>query len=109
MWDLLPCPGIEPQAPCIGSMESEPLDLQGSLGCVLLLILLFGLGKDAFARMVAYPLCGLGSSAPAETTPQHSPVTQAGFGGACADSRPPPGPSGIALRHGGTNTHPLSP
>ena len=34
----------------------------------------------------------------------HSPVTQAGFGGACVDSRPPPGPSGIALRHGGTNT-----
>ena len=26
MWDLVPRLGIEPQAPCIGSMESSPLE-----------------------------------------------------------------------------------
>ena len=30
MWNLVPWPGIEPQAPCIGSMETSPLDHQGS-------------------------------------------------------------------------------
>ena len=30
MGDLLPWPGIEPRAPCIGSMEPQPLDHQGS-------------------------------------------------------------------------------
>ena len=38
MWDLVPRPGLEPQAPCIGSAESYPLDHQGSpLPDVLLL------------------------------------------------------------------------
>ena len=30
MWDLVPRPGIEPRAYCIGSMESYLLDHQGS-------------------------------------------------------------------------------
>ena len=30
MWDLVPRPGIEPGPPCIGSVESYPLDHQGS-------------------------------------------------------------------------------
>ena len=29
-WDLVPWPGIEPWAPCLGSAESYPLDHQGS-------------------------------------------------------------------------------
>ena len=30
MWDLVPWPGIKPQATCIGSTESQPLDHQRS-------------------------------------------------------------------------------
>ena len=36
MWDLVPWPGIEPRAPCIGSVESSPLDHQGSLSPYLI-------------------------------------------------------------------------
>ena len=31
-WDPVPWPGIKPQAPCIGSAESQALDHQGSPG-----------------------------------------------------------------------------
>ena len=30
MWDLVPWPGIEPELPCMGSTESQPLDQQES-------------------------------------------------------------------------------
>lgn len=37
--DLVPRPGIEPRAPCIGSLVSLPLGHQGSLFSILFILL----------------------------------------------------------------------
>ena len=38
MWDLVPRPGIEPRPPAFGSVESRPLDHQGSPSFTFLIL-----------------------------------------------------------------------